>query len=130
MAWFAQNDLFMACSPSQGQRGSIPRKGVVWPCIPCERRDRWHPGGEPKIQVFRLDLGLSGPKKTMLTYQDGSQEKLMSISSLIPKEPTHLPLSSHCILSSLGKTPNVRCHLLIHNSNLAAVSTHVGAWQN
>jgi len=59
-----------------------------------------------------------------------SQEKLMSISSLIPKEPTHLPLSSHCTLSSLGKTPNVRCHLLIHNSNLAGVSTHVGAWQN
>ena len=88
------------------------------------------PWGRAKNTGVSTWFGTLRTQKNNAYLPGWSQEKLMSISSLIPKEPTHLPLSSHCILSSLGKTPNVRCHLLIHNSNLAGVSTHVGAWQN
>ena len=123
----------MICSwhaaPAKGSADPYQGKASFGLAFPASAATDGTLGESQKYRCFDLIWDSQDPKNN--AYLPGwSQEKLMSISSLIPKEPTHLPLSSHCILSSLGKTPNVRCHLLIHNSNLAGVSTHVGAWQN
>lgn len=85
-----------------------------------------------------IDLGLSGPKKKCLPTRMDQVGRLLTMKSrkadvyfLPDAKRTHAP-STVVPLHSVQpwKTPNVRCHLLIHNSNLAGVSTHVGAWQN